>query len=133
MSSIQPPVPTGSVLSFSGFCRALGLAINPCCRARLYTSCGVGLARLSRTSVGLTTSIDVTLRNLPLFGGMPSFCTCSMFAFTAAASNGVPSVKVTPDRRVRVNAFGVDSHLVASPGTSLPESSVFTRKSYGAW
>jgi hypothetical protein len=52
----------------------------------------------------------------------PSWGTLSKLAFTALASSGVPSLKVTPLRRVNVYAVAsaLTCHFVASHGTIAP-------------
>lgn len=60
---------------------------------------GVGSAKFSRTVVLSTTSMDVIPFNGPAYGPGVSR-TDSRLTLTASASNGLPSWKVTPSRKV---------------------------------
>src|SRR4029078_1974226 len=93
--------PPGAVLSARDLI-ALGLAIMPATLPRFGTSEGSGADSLSTAVVGSTTRTLAMPLSLPAASLAPVFV-LSMFALTAAASNAVPSVNLTPVRSFSVS------------------------------
>lgn len=90
-----------------------------------------GALRCNTSVVGFGTSI---LPITPSCGTTTDFLFVwprSILAFTAWASNGVPSWNTTPLRKVSVSVFSSceNSHLVASPGENAPVTSSLSRES----
>ncbi|MEG8037205.1 hypothetical protein QP157_18350 [Sphingomonas sp. LR61] len=83
------------------------------------------------SSVAVAFVMDCSAR-YPVLDAVAGSCTCSMFATTAAASNGVPSVKVTSSRSVKVRVLpsSLVVHFVASSGVGSPSSSPTSSSMY---
>ena len=125
------PVPTGA-WSRSGLSNAAGLIIMPGRSESTSGSWAPLPPRLRVTVSGSTTSTDVMTARSEATAEPSTVWPRSMFAFTASASNGVPSWNVTPSRSVNVSAVpsALNSHAVASPGIGAASGELCTRRSY---
>ena len=124
------PVPTGWA-STVGSAIDAGLIIAPAAPENTAGSVASGLARCSSTVCGSTATTSAMRARSAFELDPSSVWDRSMLAFTAAASNGVPSWNVTSSRRSNVSVVpsGEYSQAVARPGTSEPSGAVWTRRS----
>jgi hypothetical protein len=101
------PVPARSgppALRLAAFFSDCGDTTAPCGEERKSSSSTSGLVRWYTTVAGSRTSTLLRFLSWTAAteGAYPGLSSWSMLALTAAASNGVPSEKVTPDRSLKV-------------------------------
>ncbi len=121
------PTQTGSVPNLSPrVCSCFGDMIIPARSASAAVSGANGSDSVRRTVVGSTTSTDSTVDSSAARADPSSSRWRSSEVLTAAASIGVPSVKVTPSRSVMVTVVPpspTSGSSAASCGTSCRSAS----------
>jgi hypothetical protein len=117
------PAPTGAMSRPSP--NAVGLTMIPARLDRMPGRAEFGAASTRTAVVGSTTCTSVMLLRSATTAEPSTVWPRSMLAFTAAASNDVPSWNSTPERSFSVscNPSSENSHDSARPGMSVPVES----------
>src|SRR4051794_36273721 len=123
---VKGPSPTGWVDNpFLSLLMAAGLTNMPVFPASRLGNWESVWARSSWTDVGLSTVTLLTSRSCEAMRELGVSRPRSMLVLMAAASSAVPSLKVSPERRVKVTLLppGAKVQPVATAGTALPVGS----------